>query len=305
MLAMPAQFARRPPFVGRETQLGALKSAADAAELGETVVVLVAGEPGIGKTRLVAELASRISARTVWATCWEDEGTPAYWPWRQVVRAVGADHERAMADAIARLDGPGPVESGADPRFQLFDAVAAGLANASTAQPLVIVLDDLHWADEGSIRLLQFLARDTRPRRLAIIGTYRDTDLDPAHPLPIGLAELVRDGLHISLGGLGPRDVATLVALVRGTWRRWSPWSKQRVPTAPVRSLGCTAKAGATPSSCGSSCSWSPTVARAGPQRAPAPWCPGDSIGFPGRPGTPSPPRPSSVRISTWHSSQA
>ena len=211
---MPAQFARRPPFVGRETQLGALKSAADAAELGESVVVLVAGEPGIGKTRLVAELASRISARTVWATGWEGDGTPAYWPWRQVVRAIGEDDERAMADAIARLDGLGSAESGANPRFQLFDAVAAGLANASSAQPLMLVLDDLHWADEGSIRMLQFLARDTRPRRLAIIGTYRDTDLDSAHPLAIGLAELVRDGLHLSLGGLGPRDVATLVASV-------------------------------------------------------------------------------------------
>jgi hypothetical protein len=212
---MPAHLARRPPFVGRETQLGALTSAAEAAELGESVVVLIAGEPGIGKTRLVAELASRVSARTVWATCWEGEGAPAYWPWRQVVRAVGEDGGRAMADAIARLDGPGPAESGADPRFQLFDSVAGGLANASSAQPLLIVLDDLHWADEGTIRMLQFLTRDTRPRRLAVIGTYRDTDLEPAHPLADGLAELVRDGLHISLGGLGPRDVATIVASVQ------------------------------------------------------------------------------------------
>ena len=81
-----AHLSRHPPFVGRETQLGALKSAVDAAELGESVLVLVAGEPGIGKTRLVSELASRVSARTVWAACWEGEGAPAYWPWRQVVR---------------------------------------------------------------------------------------------------------------------------------------------------------------------------------------------------------------------------
>ena len=124
---------RRPPFVGRETQLGALKCAVDAAELGESVVVLIAGEPGIGKTRLVTELASRVSARTVWATCLEGEGAPAYWPWRQVVRAVGEDGGRAMIDAIARLERPGPAESGTDPRFQLFDAVAGGLADASSA----------------------------------------------------------------------------------------------------------------------------------------------------------------------------
>ena len=211
MVPMPAPLARRPPFVGRETQLGALKSAVDAAELGESVLVLVAGEPGIGKTRLVAELASQVAARTVWATCWEGDGAPAYWAWRQVVRAVGDGNEPAMADAITRLEEPGPTESGADPRFQLFDAVADGLAIASAAGPLTVVLDDLQWADESTIRMLQFLARDTRPRRLAIVGTYRDTDLDPDHPLAVGLAELVREGLHVSLGGLGPRDVATLV----------------------------------------------------------------------------------------------
>ncbi len=211
MDGMPSHPAGRPPFVGRETQLGALKSAVDAAELGESVLVLVAGEPGIGKTRLVAELASRVSARAVWAACWEGDGAPAYWPWRQVVRAVGEDNEQAVADAIARLDGSGPAEPGADPRFQLFDAVAGGLATASRVRPLMVVLDDLHWADESTIRLLQFLARDTRSRRLAIVGTYRDTDLDPAHPLAVALADLVRDGLHITLGGLGPRDVATLV----------------------------------------------------------------------------------------------
>ena len=241
---MPAPPARRPPFVGRETQLGALKSAVDAAELGESVLVLVAGEPGIGKTRLVAELASRVSARTVWAACWEGDGAPAYWPWRQVVRAVGEDNEEAVADAIARLDGSGPAEPGADPRFQLFDAVADGLATASRARPLMVVLDDLHWADESTIRMLQFLARDTRPRRLAIVGTYRDTDLDPAHPLAVGLADLVRDGLHISLGGLGPRDVATLVNSVGRDEPRRAGYGRSAAPTErwqPVLPLGAAA----------------------------------------------------------------
>ena len=97
----------------------------------------------------------------------------------------------------------------------MFDAVAQGLAAASNTRSLLIVLDDLHWADESTVRLLQFLARDTRPRRLAVVGTYRDTDLDPSHPLAVGLSELVRDGLHLTLGGLGPRDVATLVRSVQ------------------------------------------------------------------------------------------
>lgn len=207
-----AHLALHPAFAGRETQLGALGSAVAAAELGERVLVLVTGEPGIGKTRLIRELASRTSVQTVWGACWEGDGTPAYWPWRQVIRSVGEDDEQVLAEAIARLDRPEPAEPGTDSRFLLFDAVANGLANASAARSLMLVLDDLHWADEGSIRLLQFVARDTRPRRLAIIGTYRDTDLDPSHPLSVALADLVRDGLHIGLGGLGPRDVATLVS---------------------------------------------------------------------------------------------
>ncbi len=240
MLPMPAPLARRPPFVGRETQLGALKSAVDASELGESVLVLVAGEPGIGKTRLVAELASQVTARTVWASCWEGDGSPAYWAWRQVVRAVADGNEYAMAEATTRLEQPGPTDAGADPRFQLFDAVADGLAIASADRPLMLVLDDLHWADEGTIRMLQFLARDTRPRRLALVGTYRDTDLDPAYPLAVNLAELVRDGLHVSLGGLGP-----------GTWPLWSTRWKRRGPKPRVRSRGCTDRAAATRSSSG------------------------------------------------------
>ena len=208
---MPWLPAVRPQYVGRETQLGALVSAVRAAELGESVLVLIAGEPGIGKTRIVTELASRVSARAVWATCWEGEGAPPYWPWRQVVRSVGEDNEEAMAQAVGRFDAPGSADPAADPRFQLFDAVASGLAAASRSRPLMLVLDDLHWADEASVRMLQFLARDTRERQLAIIGTFRDTDLDPAHPLAVALAGLVRTGLHLTLGGLGPRDVATLV----------------------------------------------------------------------------------------------
>ena len=101
MWPMPSPLAGRPPFVGRETQLGVLKSAVAAAELGEPVIVLVAGEPGIGKTRLIRELDSQVSARGVWAACWEGDGAPAYWPWPQLVRAVGEDNEQAMADVIA------------------------------------------------------------------------------------------------------------------------------------------------------------------------------------------------------------
>src|SRR5690349_8867950 len=193
------------PFAGRETQLGALCSAIEAAEFGERVLALVAGEPGIGKTRLIAEVTARVSPRVLWATCWEGDGAPAYWPWLQLVRELAADGDTRTAVLLDQAPTP---ELGVDARFRLFDAVAGSIAETSRTRPLVLVLDDLQWADEASIRLLEFLVRDTRPRRLAIIGAYRDTDLDRAHPLARGLAGLVRDGLHVSLGGLGRRDVA-------------------------------------------------------------------------------------------------
>ncbi|HJV09710.1 MAG TPA: AAA family ATPase, partial [Acidimicrobiales bacterium] len=183
------------PFVGRDTSLGALVSAVQAAELGERVVGLVAGEPGIGKTRLVREMAAQVSSQVLWAGCWEGDGAPPYWVWQQLLRPIGG--EGALAG---------------DDRFRVFDAVAEVFATASQERPLVLVIEDLHWADEASVRLLEFLAQDRRPRRLAVIGTYRDTDLDPSHPFARSLADLVRDGLHLALAGLGKRDIGALVA---------------------------------------------------------------------------------------------
>ena len=156
----------------------------------------------------------------------------------------------------------------------------------------MLVLEDLQWADDGTIRMLQFLARDTRPRRLAIVGTYRDTDLDPAHPLAVGLAELVRDGLHVSLGGLGPRDVATLVNSVEAS-----------SPDTPGAVARLHRQSGGNPFFL-----WellqlerSDGVRTAPP--ASAPRCPAAWAGCPTRPGTPWPRHPYSARTSTSRSS--
>ena len=187
------------PFVGREAPLAALVSAVQAGELGERVVALVAGEPGIGKSRLVREMAARVSSQVLWAGCWEGDGAPPYWVWRQLLRPL--DGEDVLSDAGA---GEG--------RFPLFDAVTEVFATASHDRPLVLVMEDLHWADEASVRLLQFLSHDRRPRRVVVVGTYRDTDLDPGHPFARSAGELVREGLHLVLGGLGKRDVGALAA---------------------------------------------------------------------------------------------
>lgn len=189
------------PFVGREAPLAALVSAVQAAELGEQVVGLVAGEPGIGKTRLVREMANRVSSRVLWAACWEGDGAPPYWVWRQLLRPLGSESALGGAGAGAGED-----------RFPLFDAVTEVFAAASQEKPLVLAIEDLHWADEASVRLLEFLGHDRRPRRVAVIGTYRDTDLDPGHPFARSVGGLVRNGLHLVLGGLGKHDVGALVA---------------------------------------------------------------------------------------------
>jgi predicted ATPase len=102
-------------------------------------------------------------------------------------------------------------EVSSDARFRLFDAVTEVFCTASQRRPLVLVLEDLHGADEASVRLLEFFARDQRPRRVAVVGTYRETDLARTDPFARRLGELVRDGVQLSLGGLGKRDVGALV----------------------------------------------------------------------------------------------
>ncbi|MGH9232884.1 MAG: ATP-binding protein, partial [Acidimicrobiales bacterium] len=214
------------PFVGRETQLGGLVSAVEATERGEGVVAFVGGEAGIGKTRLVTEAAARVRSPVVWSRCSEDDGTPAYWPWLQLFRALVTTSDPAAhapigdgREELRRLLAEAPAFDITDEsaRFRLFDAVVDLLCSVAGHGALVLVFDDLHWADEPSIRLLRFIGRDPRARRLAIIATYRDSDLADTHPLVECIADLAHRGLHVSLGGLGRRDVGALAgALTSG-----------------------------------------------------------------------------------------
>src|SRR5262249_24001670 len=104
-------------------------------------------------------------------------------------------------------------------RFRLFDGIAGFLKRAAGAQPLVVVLDDLHWADEGSLRLLEFVAREVADARVLLIGTYRDVELSRKHPLSQTLAELTRERLfeRIVLRGLASEDVAAFIGAAWGT----------------------------------------------------------------------------------------
>ena len=228
------------PFVGRAGELAALTADLDAAVGGRGGVVLVAGEPGIGKTRLSEELAARAAARgavVLWGRCWEGAGAPSFWPWVQVVRgyvqvqvgdpaslrhdlgAGAADIAQlvpAVHDCIPDLPAPPPLEPEAA-RFRLFDSLTGFLRTAAARLPLLVVLDDLHWADVPSLALLRFMSRELEGTGPLVVGSYRQSEVGQGHPLLAAVADLTR-GQHrwLLLGGLGQRDVASFVALVAG-----------------------------------------------------------------------------------------
>jgi DNA-binding CsgD family transcriptional regulator len=200
-------------FVGRETELGALGAALEDAIAGSGRIVMLAGEPGIGKTRTAEQAAAQASEREVrvlWGRCREDPGAPPYWPWVEAIRGYLEMEEAAtlhaalahaagyiaeiVPEVAAHVPGivaPAPLADAAQARFRLFDAVAGFLRRASTGRPILLVLDDLHRADVPSLRLLQFLAPLVASVRMLIVGTYRDNEVGRDHPLADALGELV------------------------------------------------------------------------------------------------------------------
>ena len=231
---------RAPPvLVGRDGELGELLAGLDDAACGAGRLFLLAGDPGIGKSRLAYEAAARARDRgfkVVWGRCWEAGGAPAYWPWVQALRALvrGVGREELVpqlgagapfvAQIVAEVAeilpevGPPPPMGAEAARFGLFDAVAAFLRNAGAGQPLMVVLDDLHAADAPSILLLRFVARELGEARVLVLGAYRDMELDRGHPLAVALAELSREPAtrHVRLSGLDEAGVARLIREVTG-----------------------------------------------------------------------------------------
>ncbi len=222
-------------LVGRRRELGLLTSALGRAIAGQGGLVLLAGEPGIGKSRLADELAARArarGARTLWGRCWEAGGAPAYWPWVQLLRShvleeepeALREHLGAGAPDLAQLvpelrellpDLPAPAADPEGGRVRLFDAMASFLRRSAAARPLILVLDDLHAADAPSLLMLQFVGRALRGSRLLVVGAYRDVDPIAKEPLGATVAELSREPSTeaIRLEGLSESDVGEYLEL--------------------------------------------------------------------------------------------
>ncbi|HVL03186.1 MAG TPA: ATP-binding protein, partial [Acidimicrobiales bacterium] len=168
-------------IVGREGPRARIRAALRDSCTGKARMVLVSGEAGIGKTALLTEASRQAAsggATTAWATCWDADRAPGYWPWAQVVRqmvdrAKGgvldgmSDDDRAeLARLVPELRGGARIVEEPDSsraQFRFFDAVARWLERSARRQPTVVIFDDLQWADASSLALFQFVVRAHRP----------------------------------------------------------------------------------------------------------------------------------------------
>jgi len=217
----------RPALVGREGELRQALAALDEARDGRRIV-LVEGEPGIGKTRLVEELAATAAARGAavhWGRAFEGGATPAFWPWLPPLRALVAEAGGAAVppELAALVETSGEESAAADAlgaRFRLFDAVVALLRAASGRRPLVLVLDDLQWADLPSLELLGFVASADALAGAPILlaCTVRELEVGRNDTVVETLATLSRAPAtrRLTLRGLPPVAVAELVAVAAG-----------------------------------------------------------------------------------------
>lgn len=229
---------RRTPFVGRGGELARAKLALEEAVAGRGGVLLICGEPGIGKTRLARELcleAARRGADAAWAGSREAEGAPAYWSWvlvtRELLRLRGPRAVRrlmgagapviaqmlpAVAADVGPLSPPGSVQDPLAAQFRFHDAMAGFLRAASAERPLAIVLDDLHWSDVSSLTFLSFLSHDVADSPLLLACTFRETEVRSGGKLEATLGDLCRVAPceRLALTGLAAEDVRSYLASV-------------------------------------------------------------------------------------------
>jgi DNA-binding NarL/FixJ family response regulator len=226
-------------FVGRESELSLLDAALDSAVAGKGRLTVITGEPGMGKSRLAQEVGDHALARNMqvlWGRCYEEPGAPAYWPWIQAIRAYAQHHgqdklaavgpgvaehisEQAQEPVQSRRNGPvDRTPERTQSRFLLLDEISRFWRAAAEEQPVVLILDDLHWADISSLRLLEFMARVLDATPMMVLGTYSDIELSRQHLLSNTLGELARNPnfLRIRLTGLALDECGQMIKATAG-----------------------------------------------------------------------------------------
>ena len=226
-------------LIGRESALAAAGAVLGDALGGSGQFLMISGEAGIGKTALLAALTGQAGPvpLVLRGFCWEGDGAPPYWPWSQVLRASGvpmADLGEAgwLLQPVSRPAESMSAAAAADAQFRLFEAVSRCLSSLAADRPVLVVLDDLHWADEPSLRLLGFLARALTTQAVLLLGAYRDTEASSE------LHELAGMAQQLTLAGLAPAEVE---AMARELAERWPSRSRH-----PGSHPSCGNAAGAT-----------------------------------------------------------
>ena len=251
-------------LAGRQAETARLVERFQEAASGRGGLVMLAGEQGIGKTRLADEVATRAERdgfTVLWGRCHEGESPPPYGPFAEALEthsavadldAVAADLGPAagvVAQVVPglrrvphrRRSAPVPPE---EERHRLLDGVTRFLVALSHRAPVLMVLDDLHWADRSTVAMLRHLVRLTAPERILVVGTYRDMDLDRSHPLTDAIAAWPREPgyEHSASKGLdGTRSTPFLSALgdqeMEPGWVRPGPGRRGAIPSSSSSSL--------------------------------------------------------------------
>jgi DNA-binding SARP family transcriptional activator/predicted ATPase len=225
------------PLVGRASESAALRSALDRLWSGEGHVVVVSGEAGVGKSRLVAEIAAEMTergGRVLVGRCYEAEQILPFASWvdalrgsqlhreREVVQALGPVYRRELARLLPEAADPGQAaDPGPVDHRQLFESVAQIVRQLAWRRPSMLILEDLHWADEMGLRLLAFIGRRLRLWPLLVVGTVREEDLARAPLLRRTLEDLGRDGCltEMRLAPLSREETRTLLGVLAGAER--------------------------------------------------------------------------------------
>ncbi|MBL7254367.1 ATP-binding protein [Paractinoplanes lichenicola] len=194
-------------LVGRVAEVVALDRLRAAAQQGAGGVVLLVGEPGIGKTAVVEEAAARAAAAGVTVLAGRadpDEGAPSFWPWTTLLRDAPAGLSPTLLTLADAGEPAALFRAGREPaaaaRFRAVRGTVAALVGAASEHPLMLVLEDLHWADAASLSLLAALSREITSSRILVVGTTRQLAADPSAP----------DLSHAEVLELGPWDVAAV-----------------------------------------------------------------------------------------------